>query len=137
MEDKLFGDPADKEKAKESKIRQILLRRKNKFATLRDKLADSDMTSFIIVLAAERLPVLETIELHEQLERGGISVDGLVVNKRAPKNSGEFLLERATQEEAHLATLSKALPSIPRQDLFLIAQDVVGLAALEAFSKSL
>jgi hypothetical protein len=33
--------------------------------------------------------------------------------------------------------LSKALPSIPRQDLFLIAQDVVGLAALEAFSKSL
>ena len=137
MEDKLFGDPADKEKAKESKIRQILLRRKNKFATLRDKLADSDMTSFIIVLAAERLPVLETIELHEQLERGGISVDGLVVNKRAPKNSGEFLLERATQEDAHLATLSKALPSIPRQDLFLIAQDVVGLAALEAFSKSL
>jgi arsenite-transporting ATPase len=137
MEDKLFGDPAEKEKAKESKIRQILLRRKNKFATLRDKLADSNMTSFIIVLAAERLPVLETIELHEQLERGGISVDGLVVNKRAPKNSGEFLEERAAQEEAHLTTLTRALPSIPRQDLYLIAQDVVGLAALEAFSKSL
>lgn len=137
MQEKFFGDPAEKEKAKESKIRQILLRRKNKFATLRDKLADSDMTSFIIVLAAERLPVLETIELHEQLKRGGISVDGLVVNKRAPKNSGEFLQERAMQEEAHLATLTSALPSIARQDLYLIAQDVVGLTALEAFSKSL
>lgn len=137
MEDKFFGDPEEAEKAKESKIRQILLRRKNKFATLRDKLADPDMTSFIIVLAAERLPVLETIELHEQLQRGGISVDGLVVNKRAPKNSGEFLDERRRQEDAHLATLSAGLPALPRQDLYLAAQDVVGLTSLEQFSRSL
>lgn len=137
MEDKFFGDPAQAEEAKESKIRQILLRRKNKFATLRNKLGDADMTSFVIVLAAERLPVLETIELQAQLDRGGINVDGLVVNKRSPDNSGAFLEERKHQEEAHLATLTAALPEIPRQDLYLVAQDVVGLAALERFAESL
>jgi arsenite-transporting ATPase len=137
MEDKLFGNPQEAEQAKESRIRQILLRRKNKFATLRNKLADKDMTSFIIVLAAERLPVLETIELQAQLERGGINVDGLVINKRSPDDAGAFMQERRQQEQAHMATLISALPTIPRQDLFLVAQDIVGLAALEQFSKAL
>jgi arsenite-transporting ATPase len=137
VEDKIFGDPQKPEQAKESRIRQILLRRKTKFATLRDKLADKDMTSFIIVLAAERLPVLETIELHAQLERGGINVDGLVINKRAPDDASTFMQERRQQEQAHMATLIKALPNIPRQDLMLIAQDIVGVAALERFSKAL
>ncbi len=137
MEDKLFGNPQEKEQAKESRIRQILLRRKTKFATLRDKLGDKNLTSFIIVLAAERLPVLETIELQAQLERGGINVDGLVINKRSPEDASPFIQERRQQEEAHMATLIKALPKIPRQDLLLVAQDIVGVAALERFSKAL
>ena len=63
--------------------------------------------------------MLETIELHEQLKQASISVDCLVVNKRAPTDSGEFLKERQEQEEIHLATLAKALTSLPRQDIFL------------------
>ncbi len=137
VEDKFFGDPQQAEQAKESRIRQILLRRKNKFATLRNKLADKDMTSFIIVLAAERLPVLETIELQAQLAQAGINVDGLVINKRAPDEQSEFLQERRRQEQAHMDTLIAALPSIVRQDIALVAQDIVGLAALERFSASL
>ncbi len=137
VEDKFFGDPQEKEQAKESRIRQILLRRKTKFATLRDKLGDKNLTSFIIVLAAERLPVLETIELQAQLERGGINVDGLVINKRSPEDASPFMQERRQQEEAHMATLIGALPKIPRQDLLLVAQDIVGVAALERFSKAL
>jgi arsenite-transporting ATPase len=135
--DKFFGNPQQPEQAKESRIRQILLRRRTKFATLRNKLADKDLTSFIIVLAAERLPVLETIELHAQLERGGINVDGLVINKRAPDDGSPFMQQRRQQEEAHMATLIGTLPRIPRQDLLLVAHDVVGLAALERFSKAL
>ena len=138
--DKDFGGKyfeEDPEAQKESRIRQILLRRRNRFVNLRNVLTDSDTTSFIIVLAAERLPVLETIELAGQLQRTGVTVGGLVVNKRMPRGVNEFLEERGAQEEKHLTVLEEALPEIPRQDLFLVAHDVVGLATLEAFAASL
>ena len=137
MEDKTIGGADQEEKQRESKIRQILLRRRNKFVHLRDKIADPDLTSFVIVLAAERLPVLETIELHELLQQTGISVDCLVVNKRAPANAGEFLDERRAQEEIHLQTLADALPGVTRQDLHLLAHDIVGLTAVEELSTRL
>ena len=131
VEDKVFGnDPEDDEKMRESGIRKILNRRKKRFNNLRDQLANEDETSFVIVLAAERLPVLETIELQDQLKRANVKVECMVVNKRSPENAGEFLAERRVQEEVHLATLTKALPKIPRQDILLMAQDVVGLDAL-------
>ena len=123
MEDKVLNDDSeDAEKMRESGIRQILNRRRRRFTHLRDHLADAELTSFVIVLAAERLPVLETIELHAQLQDANVSVDGLVVNKRSPTGMGEFLEERHRQEQTHLATLEDALPTIPRQDLYLLAR---------------
>jgi len=127
----------DQDAQRESRIRQILLRRRNRFVMLRDALADSEKTAFVIVLAAERLPVLETVELAAQLERSGVTIGGLVVNKRMPPGVSEFMDERKVQEEKHLETLTRALPRIPRQDLFLVAHDVVGLDSLEAFADSL
>ncbi len=137
LEDKTIGGATQNEQEKESRIRQILLRRKRKFSHLRDHLADTRSTSFVVVLAAERLPVLETIELNEQLDRAGIEVECMVVNKRAPLGMGEFLNERHNQEEKHLQVLDKHLGSVPRQDLYLQSRDVLGLEGLEALALSL
>ncbi|MDP1931267.1 MAG: ArsA family ATPase [Gammaproteobacteria bacterium] len=137
MGNTVFGGPTDPLVERESTIRSLLNRRKRRFSDLRSALSDAERTSFIIVLAAERLPVLETIELHDQLRRTGVKVGGLIVNKRLPDGLGDFLTERRTQEEVHLATLKEALPELPRQDLTLVAHDVVGLEALERFAKSL
>ena len=138
MGDKFFGnDPDNPEMMRESGIRSILNRRRLRFAGLRDSLADGNKTSFVIVLAAERLPVLETIELNAQLDRAGVTVGGLVVNKRVPIGMGEFLEERRSQEEKHLKLLEKELPELTRHDLFLVSQDVVGLNALEKLAKDL
>ncbi len=137
MADKTIGAARDPEQERESRIRQILLRRRDKFSTLRDRLTDASMTSFVIVLAAERLPVLESIELHHQLQHAGIAVDCLVVNKRSPENSGAFLEERRRQEEVHLKTLTEALPELPRQDVALMAQDVTGLEAVQQLGAAL
>ena len=137
MEDKTVGGAGAEERERESRIRQILHRRRHKFAHLRDRLADGEVTSFVIVLAAERLPVLETIELSGQLREAGISVDCLVVNKRAPADSGDFLEGRRAQEEVHLQTLNHALPDIPRQELLLVAHDIVGTAAVQQMSENL
>ncbi len=136
--DKVFGnDSEDADRMRESDIRQILNRRRLRFTTLRDQLADAELTSFIIVLAAERLPVLETIELYEQLKSANVSIGGLVVNKRVPADEGEFLEERRRQEEIHLRVLSKALPKLEQQNLTLIVKDVVGIDALQAFTRYL
>ena len=67
---------------RDSRIRQILDRRRERFNRLREVLGDAQQCAFVIVLAAERLPVLETIELHAQLQRAGTPVGALVVNKR-------------------------------------------------------
>lgn len=138
MEEKTFSaDSNDAEKMRESGIRGILHRRKLRFTSLRDTLADKATTAFVIVLAAERLPVLETKELYAQLKAANVDVAGLVVNKRAPADGGEFMRARRDQEQAHLDVLSEALPTIPRHDLFLVAQDIVGVSALAKLAAEL
>lgn len=133
--ERVFGaDPEGRPRDRDGTIRQLLHRRRHRFEHLREVLADPAQTAFVIVLAAERLPVLETIELAAQLRRSGVNLGGLVVNKRVPADAGAFLAERAAQEEAHLRTLSEALPDLPRQDLPLVAHDVVGLPALQRFT---
>ncbi len=135
---KVFGgSEKDPLADRESSIRSLLNRRRRRFSDLRTALSDPERTSFVIVLAAERLPVLETIALHGQLRRSGVKVGGLVVNKRSPADKGDFLKERRVQEEVHLATLREALPDLPRQDLTLVAHDVVGLEALQRFAEGL
>ncbi len=134
IEDKTIGGPDESEQERESKIRRILHRRRHKFSGFRNQVSDKELTSFVIVLTAERLPVLETIELNEQLKRSGVNVGCLVVNKRAPANSGNFLDERRAQEEIHLRTLNDAVSFLPRYDIFLQAQDIVGVAAVATFS---
>lgn len=122
---------------RDDRIRHVLNRRRERLTLLRETLADPAKTAFIIVLAAERLPVLETLELEQKLRAAGITVGALVINKRAPPDAGEFLAERRAQEELHLATLVAGLPSLPRVHLPLVARDVVGLEALEAFAEIL
>jgi len=135
MGDKAFGGAADDiEEDRESRIRRLLNRRKQRFAGLRDTLADKKQTGFMIVLAAERLPVLETIELHAQLLRAKVDVAGLVVNKRLPDGVQGFLADRKVQEDIHLKTLTDKLGSLPRQDLRLAALDVLGVEALREFA---
>ncbi len=125
------------EEDRDARIRRTLDRRRRRFAGLRDRLSDPARSSFVIVLTAERLPVLETVELRRQLERAGIGVDGLVVNRRAPADQGAFLAQRCRLEEGHLARLDRELPGIPRQEIPLAARDIVGLAALERLAAGL
>lgn len=126
--------PRDPIEERDDEIRSILLRRRDRLAGLREVLVDAELSSFAIVLAAERLPVLETIELHEELTRTGVDIGALIVNKRSPAGRGEFLERRRALEEEHLATLRAALPRVPLQEVPLGEEDVVGPAALERFA---
>ena len=129
------GGRRDRRADRDSEIRRILLRRRTRFAGLRDLLTDGERTAFVIVLAAERLPVLETIELYGRLLRSGVEVGGLVVNKRSPADAGGLLAERRAQEEVHLQTVREELPHVPLVELPLLGGDIVGEEALERFAK--
>ncbi|GAB3547026.1 TRC40/GET3/ArsA family transport-energizing ATPase [Arthrobacter tumbae] len=127
-------DPAEE---RDLEIRRVLLRRRERFESLRSVLVDEQRCAFVIVLAAERLPVLETVELHEQLISAGVHVGALVVNKRSPANAGGFLAERRRLEDVHLSTLRGSLPDVPLLQVPLLPGDVVGEDALGRFGAAL
>ncbi|MCK6209470.1 ArsA family ATPase [Georgenia sp. EYE_87] len=127
----------DRRADRDQEIRRVLLRRRERFEGLRAVLRDHARTAFVIVLAAERLPVLESIELHGQLARAGVQVGALVVNKRSPLDAGAFLADRHRLEEAHLANLYAALPRVPVVEVPLLPGDIVGEAALDRFGTAL
>jgi len=130
-------DAQESRDARDAEIRDILLRRQARFTHLRSVITDRAGSSFVVVLAAERLPVQETIELHEHLAGLGAAVDALVVNKRSPADQGDLLLARHEQEEAHLQTLRTALPRLPVHQVPLLAQDLHAAQGLRVLADHL
>lgn len=122
---------------RDEEIRAVLLRRRDRLAGLRALLTDPAACSFAIVLAAERLPVRESIALHRELGELGVDVGGLVVNKRSPGDRGEFLAARRAVEAEHLAELRRALPEVPMQQVALGARDVVGETDVAELSRAM
>ncbi len=64
---------------RDAELRRVLVRRRDRFAGLRDLLVDPERAGFWLVATAERLPVAETQALHTQLRALGIPVRRLVV----------------------------------------------------------
>ncbi|MCO1337997.1 arsenic-transporting ATPase [Kocuria polaris] len=127
-----LGGESGAAETRDARIRSVLTRRRKRFARLRELLADAERTAFVLVLAAERLPVAETIEFAGQLRALGIGVRSLVVNKRSPATAGDFMARRRAQEEPFVAELSSALPVVPVLNLRLAAEEIRGLAGLRA-----
>jgi arsenite-transporting ATPase len=134
---RVLGGRAEDEARRDDEIRRVLERRRRRFAHLRDVLTDGDLTAFVVVLAAERLPVLESVELVRQLQGLRVAVGGLVVNRRSPADSGALLAERRAVEDRHLVTLRAELPGVPVDEVPLLAGDLVGQEALERLGAAL
>lgn len=116
------------------KIRRILMRRQSRFETLRDTLRDASLVSFVIVLNAERMPVLESAQLREQLVASGVDVGGLVINRRSPSDAGDFLAERRALEDFVLASMPPELAALPTLELPLLPGELTGESAIGRFA---
>ncbi|WP_431473364.1 ArsA family ATPase [Ornithinimicrobium sp. W1665] len=125
----------DRRSRRDAEIRRVLDRRQDRFRTLRELLQDPARSGFVIVLAAERLPVLETIELHEQLSRSHMDVAALVVNKRSPADAGELLAARRAVEDGYLAQLTDELPDLPVVEVPLLPGEVLGEEGLSELAR--
>ncbi|MCG7278199.1 ArsA family ATPase [Corynebacterium imitans] len=119
------GSPVDR---RNQQIRSTLLKRRKKFERLRSVLTDPTQCVFHIVLTAERLPVMESMEFYEELSSHGVHVGGAVVNRRTPDEAGEFLSQRRRVEDDALALLD--LP-VPVHELPWLPGEIGTRAALE------
>lgn len=131
------GTTTDRRARRDAEIRAILDRRQDRFRALRAVLQDPERAAFVIVLAAERLPVLETVELEQQLRRAKMHVGGLIVNKRSPADAGDLLAARREVEERYVEQLTSALPDLPLVQVPLLPGEVLGEEGLSRLAEHL
>jgi arsenite/tail-anchored protein-transporting ATPase len=113
------------------RIRESLMARRRSFTAARRLLLDSSVTGFVLVVIPERLPVLETARAMEALQKFGIPVAGLVVNRVLPAAPlGEFLEQRRERESVYMKEITDRFRGVPRADVPLSARDVQGLDEL-------
>lgn len=127
------AEPTERDK----RIRAVLTRRRRRFETLRDLVTDPARCAFVVVLIGERLPVLESVALVEQLGRTGVQVGGLVVNRLAPTDAGDYLARARAAQERHVADLRERLPQLPVQTVPLLDGDLVGAEAVGRLADAL
>ena len=112
-------------------VLEALERRQARFREARAIVTDPDRAGFLFVVIPERLPILETRRAVDALDRYGIPVTGLVVNRVLPEDAdGEFLARRREREAEYLAMIEERLGGLERWTVPLREEDVVGLAAL-------
>lgn len=102
-----------------------------RFRRARTTLTDPDRTAFVFVLIPERLPVIETGRAVTALERNGIPIGAMVVNRViSDEAEGEFVSQRRTGQEPYLAMIGERFSRYPVYRTPLLRSEVVGREAL-------
>lgn len=124
-------DSALSDKIKEDPIISTLSARRDKFALARRYLTDSALSGFFFVLNAEKLPILETARAVELLQKHGVFVGGVVVNKIIPPEAGAFFEKRRCAQEGYLEDIRSRFGSFPLVELPMLDSDIQGIEQLE------
>jgi arsenite-transporting ATPase len=132
------GSKEEPDTSRDGRIQDLLLDRRRKFHRARELLTDEAATAFVLVLTAERLPILETKKTLGLLRRFDVPVVGMVVNRLLPPDAeGDFLRERRTQEHEYLDEIDRTFSELRRVYLRLLPHDVHGVGTLREIGKSL
>lgn len=112
-------------------VERLLTARRRKFYQVRERLLDADRSTFVFVMLAERLPILETAKALEVLAKYGVPVGGLIVNRILPEHATDpFLAARKVQERRYIEEIDRTFADLPRLQLPLLATDVAGQESL-------
>ncbi|MEE3185679.1 MAG: ArsA family ATPase [Gemmatimonadota bacterium] len=132
------GSKEEPDNSRDGRIQDILLTRRRKFHRARELLTDPAITAFLLVINAERLPILESKKTLDLLDRFNIPVTGMIVNRLLPPEAdGEFLRERRLQEDEYRAEIDQTFAGLRRIYLNLLPHDVHGLETLRKISKAI
>ncbi|BCV24330.1 ArsA family ATPase [Gelria sp. Kuro-4] len=122
-----------KEKAeREDPVLATLKRRRARFTRARAFLVDDQQATFVFVVNAEKLPILETKKALTVLQKNHIPVGGIIVNRLLPDSAGDaFWGRRKELEEEHLAEIEREFRGLILARLPLLPGDVYGRQALD------
>ncbi|PTX61769.1 arsenite efflux ATP-binding protein ArsA [Melghirimyces profundicolus] len=124
-------DPKDR-------VHELLERRKNRFASARERLLNPDVTSFHFVLNPERLSILESAKAMDLLKKYGVPVGGVIVNRVLPDEAdGAFLARRKEREKVYLEEIGKRFADLPKIRIPLQPEDIRGLSGVAAVAERL
>lgn len=119
----------------EDPIFDVLLERKNRFNIARQIMLDKKQTGFIFVLNPEKLPIIETKNAVDMLERYHLHVQTLIINRVLPDHEeGGFFKKRKKQEAPYL---EKIHCTFRGKELFVVPffpHDITTREHLEKFS---
>jgi arsenite-transporting ATPase len=109
-----------------------------RFKRARAVLSDARRTAFVFVLVPERLPVLETERAVRTLDRCGIPVGAIVVNRVLPDDAeGRFFERRRVTQAEPLDMIDERFSAYPVYRVPLFESDVVGREALRRATAAL
>ena len=126
-----------REKVESDPIIEVLQRRRNKFAFARNILTDPQQTVFYFVLNPEKLPLYETSRAVAILEKYGIPVGRVIVNRVIPEGCGEFWESRRKVQAQWLQEIERRFASRGTILLPLLDTDVHGMDQLEFLAEKL
>src|SRR5690625_3362324 len=93
--------------------RRDRLARRDRCALMRGTVQEASVSGFIFATLAEKLPVAETLEMAVQLDRLGIDIASVVVNRRSPADAGPLLAQRRAHEDEYVRQLRAGLGDVP------------------------
>lgn len=109
-----------------------LEKQKEAYAAAVDALADSSRTRLVLVARAQESSLNEIARTHHELADIGFSRQHVVVNGVLPEPAAEDPLAAAiyAREQAALAEMPAILTNLPRDEIALQGEDMVGTRAL-------
>tara|TARA_B100000214_G_scaffold369404_1_gene342417 strand:+ start:93 stop:1319 length:1227 start_codon:yes stop_codon:yes gene_type:complete len=121
----LFG------RKEEEAIRNELEKFQKRVLHVRRVLEDKEITGFTLVTIPEKMAVNETSRAAETLNKFGINVNGIIVNRITPELDHPFLISRRNVELKHISQLKEKMPEYPTIEIPLENSDIHGKNKLE------
>ena len=132
------GSKHEPDDSRDGRIQDILLSRRRKFHRARELLTDKSVTAFLLVINAERLPILESKKMLDVLSTFKVPIAGMIVNRLLPPDAeGDFIRERRLQEDEYRKEIDQTFAALWRVYLHLLPHDVHGMDTLRGIGTSL
>ena len=124
-------------KSRDERILEVLKERRERFSRFSDLLF-SRRTLFVPVLIPEKLPIMETERLIDELGRLNLEVEYLFVNKVLPPDTTDsFLLMRKAQERMYLKEIREKFSGLKIVEVPMRERDVEGMETLKELATEL
>ena len=133
---RVAGAAAGDERSNDDPVLRTLEERVARFRRARGVITDPGRTAFVLVVIPERLPIAETARAAQALDRFGIPVGAVVLNKLLPDDAGDsFIAKRRERERGYVEEIDRTFERYPRIRVPLFEADVFGEDALRRVSE--